>query len=115
MEVDVLGTKYIINKKTNIEDKYLEKVDGYCDYTTKEIVVIKKNKKKEIGEIENFKRLENRILRHELIHAFIYESGLWCNSYGVDKWALNEEMTDWIAIQYPKINRAFKQLGIDKE
>ena len=113
MVVDILGAEYTIYYKTNKEDSLLKNVDGYCDYTTKEIVV--KEAKREVGDLGNFKRIKNRILRHELIHAFLYESGLWCNSYGVDKWAENEEMTDWIAIQYPKINKVFKLLGIDKE
>lgn len=115
MKIKVLGTEYTIHKRTSAKDKYLEKVDGYCDYSTKEIVIVNKEPKKELGELGNFKRIENRILRHELIHAFIYESGLWCNTYGIDRWAENEEMVDWIAIQFPKIAQVFKELGIDYE
>ena len=43
-------------------------------------------------------------IRHELVHAFAYESGLAENS----PWAFNEEMTDWIAIQFPKMLKAFE-------
>ena len=41
--------------------------------------------------------------------------GLTSSSNGVDCWAKNEEMVDWIAIQYPKIKKVFKQLNINKE
>lgn len=42
--------------------------------------------------------------RHEIIHAFLFESGLAENS----EWAQNEEMVDFFAIQFPKLMEAFK-------
>ena len=55
-----------------------------------------------------------RVLRHELIHAFLSESGLADSSSGTgaDGWAANEEMVDWFARQSPKIFRLYKELGI---
>lgn len=54
-----------------------------------------------------------RTLRHELIHAFLNESGLSENaSVPADcGWAKHEEMIDWIAIQFPKMVKAFKEAG----
>ena len=46
----------------------------------------------------------NKVKRHEIIHAFLFESGLAENSY----WAQNEEMVDFFAIQAPKLFKAFK-------
>ena len=43
--------------------------------------------------------------RHEIIHAFLFESGLAENS----SWAQNEEMVDFFAIQFPKLVEAFKE------
>ena len=43
-------------------------------------------------------------MRHEIIHAFLCESGLAENS----DWATNEELVDWIAIQAPKLIKAWK-------
>ena len=43
------------------------------------------------------------VLVHELVHAFLYESGLSINSLSPSGWASNEEMTDWMAIQGPKL------------
>lgn len=48
-------------------------------------------------------------LRHEIIHAFLAESGLWGSSEPAKAWAMNEEMIDWIALQFPKILKAFKE------
>jgi hypothetical protein len=56
---------------------------------------------KDFRDLESVKK---RILRHELIHAFLYESGLdQCS------WADNEEMIDFFAISLPKIFHVFCQ------
>ena len=49
-----------------------------------------------------------KVIRHELVHAFILESGLseCCT------WAENEELVDWIARQFPKMAKCFKEIGI---
>ena len=112
MKINILGTIYKIFYRTKEEDTKLDEIAGYCDYSTKTIVCIKRTEKdKDIG-LENLKFLDNRILRHEIIHAFMYESGLWCNAYGISCWAENEEMTDWFAIQAPKIFEIYKKLNI---
>lgn len=116
MKIDILGTTYLIKQKTNKQDKKLCFCDGYCDYSIKTIVVIKRKKENaDIMDVGDLKIVDNRTLRHEIIHAFVYESGLWCNSEKSANWAMNEEMTDWIAMQFPKINKVFKKLRIDKE
>ena len=50
-------------------------------------------------------------LRHEIIHAFLFESGLQSSSAVLETgWACNEEMIDYFAIQSPKIFEAFKEV-----
>ena len=53
---------------------------------------------------------QKTVLRHEIIHAFLFESGLAgsCNVWD-GSWAENEEMVDWIAMQLPKIIQACKE------
>lgn len=54
-----------------------------------------------------------RVLRHELMHAFLYESGLCIEAGAYDgSWACNEEMIDWFAIQSPKIFKLYDELDI---
>ena len=50
----------------------------------------------------------------QIVHAFLYESGLRQNAYGSKCWAKNEEMIDWMAIQIPKIQRAYKEAYCDE-
>ena len=39
MTVDVLGTKYTITESNKVKDDNLNNGDGYCDHSTKQIVI----------------------------------------------------------------------------
>ena len=67
----------------------------------------------DIDRKENLEAYKNKIARHEVLHAFLYESGLSNNSLSADGWAENEEMVDWFAIQFYKIANVYKKLEID--
>lgn len=108
--VNILGTDYKIVFKPDTDERLRTlQADGYTDTTTKELI---------IGYFEPDERsmkdlaaYQKKVMRHEIIHAFFYESGLWNNSNDVGSWALNEEMTDWIAIQHSKLHKAFEEAG----
>lgn len=107
-KVNILGTDYEIQYLTSKDDERLEKVDGYCDFYSKLIVVCNE----ENGNIHDYKTYFRKVLRHEIVHAFLYESGLAQNSsYSENAWACNEEMVDWIAIQGEKIYKAWEEAG----
>ena len=102
MTVDVLGTKYNIIESNKVDDPNLENNDGYCDHSTKNIVIDTfKDSPGSLGDLESYKM---QVLRHEVIHAFLYESGLDTCS-----WAKEEEIVDWIACQFPKMLKTFEQ------
>lgn len=100
MYVNVLGTKYQIKESNKEEDSYLETMDGYCDTSTKTIVI--DTFQNTHGSQKNLDEYRRQVIRHELVHAFLFESGLSGCS-----WADNEEMVDWIAIQFPKMMETF--------
>lgn len=104
MLVDILGTEYSVIESNEEKDKRLIGQDGYCDTTTKECVVDEMQ-----GTGGNFKKnlpeYKKAVKRHEIIHAFLYESGLDVCS----NWANNEEMVDYFALQFPKMIQAFKE------
>ncbi len=106
MKANVLGTEYEINITNADNEPYLNDMDGYCDETTKTIVV--DEMKPDSHSKKNLKDYQNKVLRHEIIHAFLFESGLSESS----PWARNEEMVDWIASQFPKIKKVFEDLKI---
>ena len=110
MKVNILGTEYEIIIGNEEDYPRLRQVDGYTDTSIKKLVIL------DVGAIkysdENIKDLtsyQQKVIRHEIIHAFFYESGLWINSNDVKQWAMNEEMVDWIARQGLKLYEAWKQ------
>ncbi len=107
-KVNVLGTEYKIVQKKAEEDEILKAADGYIDRTTKEIVLLELTENN--CEIKNIDWYKKKVLRHEIIHAFFYESGLAESSNNVDSWALNEEMVDFFAYQFPKMLKAFEEV-----
>lgn len=102
MTVNVLGTKYTIKESNKLVDSNLENNDGYCDHSTKTIVI--DTFKTFPGSLEDMEAYKRQVIRHELIHAFLYESGLDACS-----WAKDEDIVDWIAIQFPKMLQSFGQ------
>ena len=116
MIVNVLGAEYTIEIKKYAEDEAFERrsIDGYCDWLTKKIVVCDMSTYKgwEHETKETISASEKKTLRHEIVHAFFDESGLGSNTFSVDgPWATNEEMVDWIAVQGPKIYKAWQEAG----
>lgn len=116
MKVNVLGTEYEIIVKKYDEDEIFEKRSfaGYCDGLAKEIVLCDMHTYKgwEDEPEKTIQICQKENLRHEIVHAFFNESGLQDNSFVFDgAWAKNEEMIDWLAIQIPKIHKAFQEVG----
>lgn len=116
MTVNILGTEYTVTVKKYDEDGYFEKhySGGYRDQILHRIILCDMTTFPDYkDESEEFlKGLQKDTLRHEIVHAFLAESGLDSNSFKSDEgWALNEEMVDWIAIQGPKIYAAWQAAG----
>ena len=106
LKINVLGAEYTITKVHS--DPRLENIDGICDETTKEIVVeTYEGDDGKPGVKAQLDIQRKKVLRHEITHAFLFECGLAENS----PWAQNEEFVDWIAIQGPKIYKAWKEVG----
>ncbi|MDD3417244.1 MAG: hypothetical protein PHY47_25165 [Lachnospiraceae bacterium] len=107
MRINVLGTEYTIEFRNYEEDELMKKneVDGYCDKSIHLIVVANKTND---CEVDNFEEIQKSIIRHELIHAFMYESGLSASWEHQTKWGHDETTVDWIACQFPKLMKAFE-------
>lgn len=117
MTVNILGTEYTINKKKYDEEPAFERgsIDGYCDSFTHEIAYCDMDTYPGWeNEQPSSKRIcEQQTVRHEIIHAFLSESGLdSCTGRAEHGWAKNEEMVDWIAVQGPKIYAAWVAAGV---
>lgn len=105
VKINILGTEYTINELKRHWCKMLEENDGFCDDSSKEIVIV--YLEPGADSKKNLEDVRKKILRHEIVHAFAFESGLAENS----DWAQNEELVDWIAIQGPKIYKVWQEAG----
>lgn len=104
-KIKILGTTYTIKKSDRKDPKMLGN-DGYCDNSSKEIVLLKGlSIKQDIRCVDKPEKYANSVLRHEIIHAFFSESGMsdYCH---------NELLVDWIAVQFPKMFQVFNELDI---
>lgn len=92
-------------------DPYLKESssDGYCCYTSKSIVVGDWDTETKYEDILEYKR---KVVRHEIIHAFMFESGLSENISENRNNGHDEMMVDWIAMQYHDIKECFESLGL---
>lgn len=66
------------------------------------------------NDLMNFAVNYRKSLRHEIIHAFLFESGLGANFEHPNQFGHDETFIDWFAIQYPKIKAVFEELDIEK-
>lgn len=105
--INVLGTEIRIQFREEKQDESLKECDGYFDASESLIVVkIPVKDSMSLGNLENYQK---KVLRHEITHAFLYESGMAHCSGDAESWATNEEMVDWFAIQAPKIFKVFRE------
>lgn len=113
MTLNILGTSYEIIRRNYADDSFFakESCTGYCDKIEKQIVICntKTHPSYQNDAETTCAKAEKATLRHEIIHAFLYESGLDSSSGQIVNigWAENEEMIDWFALQTPKLIAAF--------
>ena len=112
-KVNILGSEWSVKFGNGKEYPNLAEMDGYTDLSTREIVVDDMEASQgQIGAKADLESYQKQVVRHEIIHAFLLESGLESTSNSAGSWAMNEEMVDWFAIQSPKIFKVFNELKL---
>ena len=102
-KLNILGSEYEVALKKEIDAPKLKNSNGYTEFYAKKIIIEDITPTEET--VERLDLVTKKLLRHEIIHAFLFESGLDANS----EWARNEEIVDWIAIQFPKLLKAIQE------
>jgi hypothetical protein len=112
-KVSILGSTWTIHYEDSKKNKKFKKEDlsGYADFSVRKIYI--RVFGKDEFDVESIRTMTKATVRHEVVHAFLCESGLFACSLPTSTWALNEEMVDWIAYQYPKIHNVFRQLNVE--
>ena len=113
--INILGTDYKVEIHSFQQDTFLKDKNyaGYCSADEKLIVIADFDNEEDFCFFSEKEKdsYEKRTLRHEIIHAFLNESGLIDNALYEGSWAANEEMVDWIALQMPKICKVCEEAG----
>lgn len=107
VKIKILGTDYDIEYRDKADDPELDDASGYCDNTIKTIVI--RNKCAD-DTISDFEEHQKRVIRHEIIHAFLFESGIGSEYRSLD-YGHDEVMIDWYARMNAKIQKAFRKVG----
>lgn len=97
MYINILGTEYEIVVDSTGKNPKLKNANGSCELYSKKIIVE--------GDYDNDpdnEYLKKKVLRHEIVHAYFYESG-------INSWCQDEALVDWIALQIPKILHTMKE------
>lgn len=106
MIINVLGTPYRVDMVPESEDPKLETMDGYTDPSIKRIVISDVSARPEDPEaVQDQDWFQRNIIRHELIHAFVVESG------NQDAFWHCEDMVRWLAYMFPRLVTAFHEAG----
>ena len=100
-KINILGTEYEL--AINDSECMKKNADGLCNFYDKKILFRSADNLLEPDSSSETKEIrQQEVKRHEIIHAFFEESGL------VD-YANNEQLVEWIAVQFPKMLEVFKE------
>ena len=102
-KLNILGSEYDYIEESPDNDAELIECDGYVDPYSKRIVVCNDYNENAYGAIRDFDAYKAKIKRHECIHAFLHESGM-------SEWQNDEKLVDFLAIQIPKMLKAFQEV-----
>lgn len=114
-KVNILGTTYKVYLNIpSFKDPHLNGLFGYTSPHNKKIVVadVRTIPGWESADDDTVYDVFASTVRHEVIHAYLMESGLNGSANSSECWARNEEMVDWFAIQIPKLIETFRVLGV---
>ena len=106
--INVLGVMYRIEIRTPEDDPRMADKDGITDASTNQIFIddfekrAAKDPENAIGRPWWFR---DQVLRREIIHAFLTESGC------VDAFWHTEDMVNWLAYMEPRLHAAFVDAG----
>ena len=106
--INILGTKWTLEIVRQEDDKYLKTADGYADKTLRKIVVC--GFPPDDSELGDWEPYVKKCIRHEIIHAYLFESGLHENFQHPEA-GHDETYVDWVSVQFPKLMKTFQEVG----
>lgn len=97
--VNILGQDYVVKFENTRTESVLKDADGECRWYKKEIIIDDELEEQEHKEF---------VIKHEILHAFLAESGL-------RKYREDEDIINWFAWNFEKIAKVFSEIKGDEQ
>lgn len=100
----IMGATYTVETNPDIIKR--EGADGICARYGRKILIAPIDDM--LPDCDNDKEKQarfNEVMRHELLHAFLYECG-------VEKYAEDEDLVQFLAIQFYKLYELFREMEV---
>lgn len=101
--MNILGAEY----QLIIDTDYCEAInaDGVTERYDKKIYMRNvQDMLEKDSSLQCKQRRYDETLRHEIVHAFLFESGL-------DSYSCDETLVQWMVSKMPQVTQAFKEMG----
>jgi hypothetical protein len=105
--LNILGSKWKLKVVPRYADPMFETVDGYADRSIRTMFVAE-DSAHTIDDLKDWSEYQKVVKRHEIIHAYFFESGLAQDMYH-PAYGHCEQSIDFFAIQFPKMIETFKK------
>lgn len=105
--LNILGSKWKLKVVPRYTDPMFETVDGYTDRSVRTMYVAETSTNT-IDDLKDWPEYQKVVKRHEIIHAFFFESGLAQDMYH-PAYGHDEQAIDHLAILFPKMEEVFKK------
>ena len=107
--LNILGSKWKLKVVPRECDPLLNDYDGFTDRSIRTIFVYDgENDCMDADALKDYQEYLKVVKRHEIIHAFMYESGL-AQCWEHQRYGHEESQIDWMALQFPKMLEVFKK------
>ena len=113
--VQIMGHPWRVKICTKESEPRLEEITGLADWTS-HFIGISDPDDHEDCDLDNPKEFVKKIARHEIVHAFLFESGL-AEEWKHPEFGHEEMIIDWLAFKLPEIWDVVRAVEnyIDKE
>lgn len=106
--ISILGSKWKLKVVPREYDPMFATVDGYTDRSVKTMYVAD-GSTNNVDDLRDWAEYQKVVKRHEIIHAFLFESGLAQDMYH-PAYGHCEQDIDFFAIQFPKMYEVFEKV-----
>lgn len=107
--VPVLGEQWVLQIVSKEKEPRFERLncDGFCDWTTRQMIVRSFNKDDDFS-VRDPRASMLHSIKHELVHAFMFASGLAADWEHKSEFGQEETVVDWIAWQMEKMAKTME-------